>query len=561
MKGPPPVPAFHGRAAVYLLTGEEAARVDREAITARGVSSAVLMENAGRSAALILDRIWPEGTVVVAVGSGHNGGDGLVLARTLAAQGRTVRLVTPASRSSDDPLLHGWTLPVHSPAHPPLNSPAHSRSAASPADEAGGDGWEGALADAAVIVDALLGTGAGGPPRPAYASLIRAIRGSGVPVLSLDLPSGVDATSGEVVGEAVQATVTVAFGAPKVGCLRFPGRARTGRLIAVEIGFPPPEPGMADAQLITPGWVELHRPRRPAVTHKKAQGRVVILAGSDGMAGAAVLAARGALRAGAGYVQVASLPSNREVLQQAVPEAIFVDATDEEALAAAVRACDVLVAGPGIGTDGAAAGRLDALLPLPNPGGIVLDADGLTLLGAGALENWSGAASPSRRLLTPHPGEMARLGATPEWIRDDPLAAAREGAERWQSALLLKGNPSVVAAPDSAQVPPPDFAPPAAEARSPVLVSATGSSDLARAGMGDVLAGVAGAFLARGCTGREAGALALHFTGRAAQLSGLRESLLPSDVAEALAEAMNEAAPARSELRFPFITLDLGPAA
>jgi len=508
-----------------LPDGDEAAEFDRKAIREQGVPAPVLMENAGRGAAGVLARLWPRGPVVVVAGSGNNGGDGLVLARTLMAQGREVTLLPVGSRTFPDPLLHGWSVPVVPP----------------PDDDAA---LLALLEGAAVLVDGLLGTGAKGAPRGAVKRLIRAMNDSGRPILALDLPSGVDANTGATPGASVLADTTVSFGAPKLGTLRFPGRIRAGRLIVVEIGFPPMGEGDARSALITASWARSQRPVRSVVGHKKSSGWVLVLAGSRGMAGAAVLAARGALRAGAGYVQVASVAANREILQEAVPEAIFLDLSDHAALADSAEACDTLVAGPGLGRSEETGEALDAVLAASGKGGIVLDADALHHLGEGRLPSFAEASSPDRRLLTPHPGEMVQLGGERDAILEDPLESARRGAERWSSTLLLKGSPSVVAAPGG----------------SPVLVASSGSSDLARAGMGDVLGGVAGAFLARGCSAGVAAGLALHFTGRAAAISGKRESLLPSDVAESLSEALTEPLPGVSGLDLPWVTLDLEPA-
>ncbi len=517
------LPRCFGREEVFLPTGPESAELDRWSMDERGVPSALLMENAGRSAALVLQRAFPEGRVTVAAGPGNNGGDGLVLARTLHAHGRDVRVVVVGERPVPDPLLHGWPVPVE------------------PAPE-GDEALDSLLGGAGVVVDALLGTGARGPPRAEHARVIRAMSSSGRPVLALDVPSGADATTGATPGDAVRARVTVAFGSPKLGCLFFPARELVGRLVAVEIGFPPPPVGWASAWLFTPAWAWARRPRRRNPTHKKAEGWVLLLAGSPGMAGAAVLAARGALRAGAGYVQVASFPENREVIQAAAPEAIFVDVTDEERLFEAARSCDTLAAGPGMGTGGGEAERLDRLLSLPELGGVVLDADALTLLGQGKLSSFPGSVPRERRLLTPHPGEMARLGESAEAVRSSPLETCRSGADRWGATVLLKGAPSVVAG----------------SGEGPVGVSATGSSDLARAGVGDVLTGVAGAFMARGLEASVAAGVALHYTGRSASVTGRKETLLPTDLADALGTALLEE-PAPSDLGYPFVTLDVDP--
>ncbi|MDE0393645.1 MAG: NAD(P)H-hydrate dehydratase [Gammaproteobacteria bacterium] len=511
-----------GRPEVYAPTGREAAAFDRWAIDEAGVPAAVLMENAGRAAALVADRIWPDGPVVVLAGAGNNGGDGVVLARTLLAHGREVRILHLGRETAPDPLLHGWPVPAG-----PVPSDAEA--------------LRSVLVKAGVVVDALLGTGIRGSPREPVARVIQAVNGSRTPVVSLDVPSGVDADWGEVPGEAVRADVTIAFGAPKLGTLLFPGRGRAGRIVAVEIGFPPPGARATPARVITPGWAGRHRPRRRPVTHKKAEGQLLIVAGSPGVAGAAVLAGRGALRAGVGYLRIASHPENREILQAALPEALYVNALDGEALGEAAEASDALAAGPGIGIDGDAGRRLDALLALPGPRGLLLDADALTLLGAGGLPAFARASSPARRLLTPHPGEMARLGAPKGEIRARPVGVARRAAESYRSAVLLKGQPSLLAS----------------ATEECIWVGTGGSSELARAGTGDVLAGVAGAFLARGADAAAAGALALHYTGRAAALARRGEALLPTDIADSMARALGEIPPRRPDLGFPFVLFDL----
>lgn len=229
----PPLRPF-GRGAVPVLTGAESAAFDRHAIAGLGVPQPVLMENAGRSAAQVLQRLFPEGPVVALVGAGNNGGDALVVLRTLQAWGREVHAVFVAERPGGDPALHSW--------------PVAGRSDG----ELGEGAWSALLAGAAVVVDGILGTGAQGAPRERQAEAIRRVNGSGRPVLALDVPSGVDANTGEVHGEAVRADVTVCFGAPKLGALLHPGRARAGRVVAVEIGFPPLGPEAASALMATP---------------------------------------------------------------------------------------------------------------------------------------------------------------------------------------------------------------------------------------------------------------------------------------------------------------------
>lgn len=518
----PPLRPF-GRAEVAAPTGEEAAASDRRAIEGLGVPQPVLMENAGRSAAQILQRLVPEGPVVALVGAGNNGGDALVLVRTLAAWGREVTAVMVADRAAPEPLTHGWGVRW-----------VEDRALSS------GPKWGALLSPAGVLVDGILGTGARGEPRARQAAAIRRVNHAGRPVLALDIPSGVDAGTGEVPGEAVHADVTVSFGAPKLGALLHPGRARAGRLVAVEIGFPPAEAGDAGAWVVTPAWAQEHLPRRALDTHKNAVGRLLIVAGKPGMAGAAVLGAQAAFRAGAGLVQVASARENRPVLQAAVPEAIYVDPDDGGALEEALARAAAVAVGPGLGTTPEAEALLARVLAADGPP-LVVDADALNLMAAGRPRAAREALRGRTALITPHPGEMGRLFPGAEGV--GRVALARQAAEALGCAVVLKGAPSVTAA----------FG-------HPVLVDAQGSSELAVAGMGDVLTGVCGSLLAQGCAPREAGAVGLHLTGRSATIAGRGRALTPSDVVRWLPQALAERGPGVTDLDLPFVLFDLDPA-
>jgi len=511
------------RTVVPAPTGAESAAFDAHAIDELGVPQPVLMENAGRSAAQVVVRLFPEGPVVGFVGAGNNGGDALVLLRTLAAWGRDVTAVLVADRPSPESLAHGWNLPSVTDAE--LGD-----------DEAA---WNALLGSAGVLVDGILGTGVRGAPRARQSEAIERLNGAGRPVLAIDIPSGVDADTGQIAGDSVQADVTVSFGAPKLGAMLHPGRGRVGRFVAVEIAFPPMEDDLATGQIVTPAWAQARLPGRATDTHKNAVGRVLIVAGREGMAGAAVLAARGALRAGAGLVQVCSPPSNREILQSAVPEAIYVDASDHDAVADAVAQAGAVTAGPGLGTDAAAAELLGRVL---DAGSVptVLDADALNLVAGGKAASLADVASTRPVLVTPHLGEMTRLvGREGDEISSDRVATAAEMAEATGCAVLLKGAPSLVA-----------------RAGRPVLVDTQGTSDLASAGMGDVLAGMSGALLAQGLDAAEAGAVALYLTGRAANLTGLGPALTPADVVEMLPEALAERGDGVSDLDLPFVVFD-----
>jgi len=510
----------YARGGVPAPTAAEAVEIDRRAIERSAVPQPVLMENAGRAAAAVLHRLHPAGRVTGLVGAGNNGGDALVALRTLFAWGRDVRGVLVADRPADDPLLHGWRVPL-------VRDQDLSESE-----------WRELLGSSAVVIDGVLGIGASGPPRDRQAAALARVNESGRPVLALDVPSGTDATTGAVDGAVANAAVTVAMGAPKLGSLLHPARAHVGRLVAVDIAFPPIEGGDVAAWVATPAWARAHLPRRSTDTHKKAVGSVLIVAGRAGMAGAAVLAARAAFRAGAGLVRVCSSPANREILQSAVPEAIWVDGSDGGGLREAVAASDAVGAGPGLGTDDEAWKVLAELLAAA-PRKLVLDADALNLAAAGRFD-LRAVSSELSVLLTPHPGEMARLMRTV----DDAATTVRAAAARFGCAVLLKGAPSLVA-----------------DSMGSLRIDTQSSSDLAVAGMGDALTGVASALLAQGLTPGDAGAVALYLSGRAARIAGRGASLVPSDVIRHLGDALTERAEATTDLDLPFVTFDADPAA
>jgi hydroxyethylthiazole kinase-like uncharacterized protein yjeF len=490
-----PSGGFFGAEHVPLLTALEMRAWDDHATGVLAIPDRVLMEAAGRAAAGVVQRLYPQGRVVAAVGAGNNGGDALVLLRALHGWGRDVCAIPLADRALRPELLHGWDIPIGEASEAPA-----------------------LLASAGVIVDGMLGTGARGAPRETAARLIEMINDAAAPVAALDGPSGVDLTDGSTPGAAVQADVTIAFGAPKRGLLLFPGRRCAGRIIAVEIGLPPL--ASVAARVVTPSWAHARLPAVPANAHKGTLGTVTVVAGHPGMAGAAILVGMGAARAGAGKVRFVSPRENRVILQTAVPEALFVD-RDNEKLEGAFHDADAVVAGPGMGTDDSAGDALRILIER-GEAPLLLDADALNLIAQDhqLLEK----AGDRPRLLTPHPGEMARLmGTETGQVVADPFGAVTQAAERFGCAVLLKGMPSLVAAPGET-----------------ILANVAGHSGIATGGMGDTLAGIAGAFLAQGCSPGDAAALALFFSGRAAQLAGGGRSLLPRDVAEALPAALLE---------------------
>ena len=503
---------------VHWMTGTAASAFDRRAIQEMGVPQPVLMERAGVAAAQLVEHLYPRGPVGVMAGKGNNGGDALVAARALLAWGRDVRVVV-GDRGESDPLLHGWPVPLVR------------------ADTLDAARLEHALDPVPLWLDGILGTGIRGAPRGGAARLIRALRACPSSIVALDVPSGVDADTGAAEGDAVRADVTVAFGFPKLGTLLHPGRGLAGRLVVAEIGFPPPRPGDCGGVLLTPGWARGRWPRREAVTHKNRVGSVAVIAGRPGMAGAGVLAARTALRAGAGYVRLVTDPANRVVVQSALPEAVFVDASDSEAVRDAVEASTAVAVGPGMGTDARAGELLATVADILRPR--VLDADALTLLAGSEVL----AALGRDAVLTPHPGEAARLlGTSVEEVQADrPGAAARLRERTGACAVVLKGAPTLVRTDDG------------------LWVDTVGSSDLAVAGMGDTLTGAVGAFLAQGCAGPEAAGLGLVATGRAAALARRGAGLQAADVPEFVPDAVAEG-PAEARIPIPGLVLDLDPA-
>ncbi len=486
-------------AEVWAPSASEMAALDREAVERGLTSERTLIEAAGRELAHRVAGSWPEGAVCGLVGSGHNGADTMVALRTLAAWGRDVRAVQGGSGPPEPDVRVGWPIELESPesfaAAPPIGG---------------------------VLVDGLLGTGASGAPRAPQAELIERTNSLGLPIVAADLPSGADPTTGAVPGACIRADLTVCFGWPKFGLLRYPARAFAGRIEAVEIGFPPPEapPG---ARIITARWVrDLLRPRRPE-GHKGTSGYLLLAAGSRGMAGAAVLASRAAYRTGAGIVRVLGDPDNRDIVQRAVPGAVYVpwagggDVDGPGELAEQVAWSHALAVGPGLGRGAERRALLDELLERRGARPAVIDADGLNLY-ADQPAALADRLAPSD-VITPHPGEFERLFGRP--VGDDPPSDAREAAERFGCVVVLKGDPTVAAAPAGA-----------------VRVAVTGGPAFAVGGTGDVLTGAIGAALAAGYEALDAATVALLLTGLAARHTGFGDiGMVAEDIPEAIPAA------------------------
>jgi ADP-dependent NAD(P)H-hydrate dehydratase / NAD(P)H-hydrate epimerase len=489
-----------------LYDAAETRACDTWAIEEQGEPSLDLMERASLGLARVAARRARPGLPIrVIVGAGNNGGDGLAAARLLREEGRIVDVlaVAPLEKLSGDASVQLGRLP----GEPPQPFAAES------------------LDGSAAIVDAMLGTGFDGAPRDPVAGAIDAINAADAPVIACDVPSGVDASTGEVLAEAVRADATATFHGSKIGLHVAPGVMYAGEVEVVAIGIPRGAPAPGGAGLISERVLALF-PRRERFGSKFDSGVVAIAGGSRGLTGAPTLAALSAARGGAGYVQVAVPDSAQpalalrllEQMAHGMPEADGAHAPDGVApfLELAARAGAVVV-GPGLGrADSAVAFARAVATRVEVP--LLIDADGLNAH-AGFLETLRKRSAPT--LLTPHAGELGRLlERDSAEIEAHRLASAREAAERGGAVVLLKGDDTIVAAPGG-----------------PVAISPGATPALATAGTGDVLSGLIGALLAKGVAPFEAaalGAIAHARAGRAAAARHGADHTIAGDVVDAL---------------------------
>jgi len=483
---------------IPVLTPAQSALWDKRA-AADGIAVETLMDAAGRASASVMARRFGpalRGGVLIAVGTGNNGGDGWVLARVLHRQEVPV-----------------WVAPLPGVASR-LNERVRTIALAEGVREVTPDGpWP----TVALAVDAILGTGASGAPRAEAAALVQRLRDLRVPLVALDGPTGVDLLTGAA-WDPAPASMSITFGGPRRGHLL--ARDEAGDVVVVDIGLPPPDPAwsvlVTDA--MASGWL---RPF-PARAHKGDRGRVVVVGGDVGMSGALRMAARAAFGAGAGLVFGVAPEATTTVLAAAEPDLqLRVHAFDRppsEDLLELVSQADALVVGPGLGRG---PGRREFLSPLLRAGkAIVLDADGLIAF-QGVLPELRVLADGRRLVLTPHPGEFRALFPHLAGSIDvDPWTAAEAAAEESGATVLLKGVPSVVA-----------------RAGRPTWTIAAGNPGLATGGSGDILSGLSGAFLAAGLEPDAAAALAAQALGHAGELASRRttpRSMRPMDVIAAL---------------------------
>ena len=473
-----------------VLTAQQMKTCDEYAMSLPGCSSQMLMERAARAAKDVLISRFAPAHVRVVCGTGNNGGDGFAMARFLMEEGCSVDvcLVGDSTRTSVEcgrqaflyAMADGVTVPD-------IDAPL-------PGGESLTDGGD---ALKLILVDAIFGIGLDRPVEGIYLDAIgkinrlRANHAKVCRVMALDLPSGVSADSGKILGTAVNADITVTFDQLKRGLLLYPAKLLIGELVTADIGIgirglsPYPEEWSVEEKDVM--WAV----QRDPYSNKGTYGRVVIFAGSRGMSGAATLAARAAYRTGAGIVEVVTDESNRVILQTTVPEAIVttydgIDTASEASRAAidgAMTRADAIVIGCGLGQSDGARLVLERVLrycSVQRKVPLVIDADGLNLLAAHE-ELWQNV--PKNAILTPHPGEMARLcGCTVPEIVGDLCGYARRLAEKRAVACVLKDACTVVAAGER------------------IFYPLCGNNGMATGGSGDVLAGILGA-VAAACRG------------------------------------------------------------
>jgi NAD(P)H-hydrate epimerase len=482
-----------------IYTAAQVRALDAWEIDKRGVLSFTLMTRAAEGALKVLRARWPQARrLAVVCGAGNNGGDGYVLARLARAAGLEAlvlaaappdKLRGDARRAEEEWLATGGS------AHPFA------------AD---------ALSGSDVIVDALLGIGLTGAPRPETLAVIRAINAAKRPVLALDIPSGVDADSGAVHEAAVNAEVTVTFVALKSGLFLGAGAEHAGVVLLEDLGVvAPPVPQFTPLlQRIDESELAMSLPRRPRDSHKGSNGRVLIAGGGVGMPGALALAGVAALRVGAGLVTVAGAAENLVSVTAGRPELIYLPVSSHSSLDSAMAAADVIAIGPGLGQGEWAQRLWAAVLTAGKP--TIADADALNLLAQKPVR------LPASWVITPHPGEAARLlGTGIAEVQADRLGAARELHGRFGAVVVLKGAGSLVAT-GAAEV-------------TEIAICERGNPGMATAGMGDVLTGViAGLCAQSGDSARAAriGVLVHALAGDAAAQGGQRGLIARDVIAE-----------------------------
>jgi hydroxyethylthiazole kinase-like uncharacterized protein yjeF len=507
-----------------VVTAEAMRGIDRVTIDEYGVSSSALMERAGLAVAERIRGLFERRKVIVLSGGGNNGGDGIVAARNLFNWGWNVRVLLLATENKLSPDCRAQYKTAKK-----MKVPIEFKTGISKAD-----------LHSALVVDAIFGTGINNPVRAPASDIISFLNRSESPVLSVDMPSGISSDHGRVMGEAVRADYTVTFGLPKVGHLFHPGAEYTGKLFIEDIGFPP---GLLTAESLYIETIErtdasLLVPARPANSHKGDYGRVLIVAGSRGRTGAALMAAKACLRAGAGLVTMGVPETLADVFQSRATEEMVLPLPDKgngslsveaakEILSYISGGADVLAIGPGIGVSSDITKVMRELIA-NSATPMVIDADGINSINGDA-GIFRKAKSPV--ILTPHPGEMARLmkidgrdgSAEAAAVEVDRVGLSLSYSKKTGTYLVLKGAPTVVAEPGGK-----------------VFINTTGNPGMATAGAGDVLTGIVAAFLGQELNPLDASVLGTYLHGLAGDIAASQKgmhSMIATDIIEHLAGA------------------------
>lgn len=500
-----------------VVTAEEMREIDRQTIDGYGISGQVLMERAGGCVAARVKELFGQRKVLVLAGGGNNGGDGLMAARQLFNEGWKVLVILAAKESklSPDCLLQYRTAKK-------LGIAIEFRSRLESKDLHG-----------ALVIDALFGTGLSKPVEGPAAEMIRLINRTDVPVIAVDIPSGISSDDGCIMGEALRAEATITFGLPKLGHYLHPGAEYTGRLFIEDIGFPR-ELSSADrlrTDVVLRQDAALLVPARPAFSHKGDYGHVFILAGSTGKTGAALMAARACMRAGAGMVTLGVPESIAAIIQSGVVEEMVLPLPDdgtgafsegalEKVLAFIAGRVDVCAIGPGMRVTPATRRLVSALVGV-STAPLVLDADAINAL-QGNVSLLKTAKSPV--ILTPHIGEMSRLiGMKRADLLSELIPAARSFSRETGTYLVLKGAPTLIASPEG-----------------DLSLNTFGNAGMATAGAGDVLTGVISGLLGQAMHPLDASVLGVCLHGLAGDMAAADKglhSLIARDIIAALPAA------------------------
>ncbi len=504
-----------------VVTADEMRSIDRRTIDECGVSSAALMERAGLAVAERIRGLFERRKVIVISGGGNNGGDGIVAARNLFNWGWNVKvlLLSRENKLSPDCLLQYRTAKK-------IKVPMEFRT-----------GISGADLHSALVVDAIFGTGINKEVKPPVSDIISFLNRSEAAVLSVDIPSGISADNGRVIGEAVRADYTVTFGLPKIGHLLHPGAEYTGKLFIEEIGFPKVllNSESLHIQTVEKDDAALLVPARPADSHKGDYGHVLVIAGSRGRTGAAIMTAKACLRSGAGLVTIGVPETLAGVFQSRAAEEMVLPLPDKgdgslsfeaagEILRFVSERADVLAIGPGIGIS-ADTTRIMRELITNSAAPMVIDADGInSIKGDGGILRK--AKSPA--ILTPHAGEMARLlkpdsadeSAERAAIERERVSLSVSFSEKNGVYLVLKGAPTLIAEPGGK-----------------LFINTTGNPGMATAGSGDVLTGIVAAFLGQQSNPLDACVLGTYLHGLAGDMAASEKgmhSMIATDIIEHL---------------------------